>query len=82
MKRLIFALGVLYLYSCTKTEAPTTITPTPNPPVVVTPPTVTVDYSTKYSNSSNENYINRSVEVSNSTMLNDDQISHIIINKV
>lgn len=52
MKRIILALGVLYLYSCTKTEAPTTITPTPNPPVVVTPPTVTVDYTTKYSNSS------------------------------
>ena len=37
MKKLIFALGIFTVLSCTKTEAPTTITPAPTPPAAVTP---------------------------------------------
>jgi len=37
MRKLFFALGILFVFSCTKTEAPKTITPTPAPPAAVTP---------------------------------------------
>ena len=37
MKKLFFAMGILIAFSCTKTEAPKTITPTPTPPAAVTP---------------------------------------------
>lgn len=52
MKKIVFTVGVLFLISCSKNEAPNTQNPPQTNPIV-TPPTVTIDYSTKYSNSSN-----------------------------
>ena len=46
MRRVIFALGIQFVFACSKTEAPAVVPPSPINPVIITPTNIVYPINT------------------------------------